>query len=154
MGDFVAGSTPAGIFWPGGPCAINGSRGTFKAGCTGPVMYKQGDGSQFLQDWSLGESLGAVTTQAELLLVSRDISKIKAHLPKFLQASNLMESRRDPKNNCFLSGAGTNLLAPSFGAWLQNDGTIAMAYMAELSVSYTAALDRIIQLEKLVGTTS
>ena len=28
------------------------------------------------------------------------------------------------------------------GAWLQDDGTIAQAYMAELSISYTAALNR------------
>jgi hypothetical protein len=152
MGDYVAGSTPPGAFWPGGPCSVNGSRGTFLHGCS-PVMYKQGDGSQLVQDWSLGESLGAVITQAELLLVSRDIVKIKAHLPKFLLASNLMESRRDTSNNLFLSGAGSNLLAPSYGAWLQDDGTIAQAYMAELSVSYTAALNRIVELEKLVDPT-
>ena len=152
MGDYVAGPTPSGAFWPGGPCSINGSRGTFLHGCS-PTMYKQGDGSQLLQDWSLGESLGAVITQAELLLVSRDIAKIKAHLPKFLLASNLMESRRDTSNNLFLSGAGSNLLAPSYGAWLQDDGTIAQSHMAELSISYTAALNRILELEKLVDAT-
>jgi hypothetical protein len=72
------------------------------AGCN----YKQGDGNVPIHDWTLEETLSGVVMQAELLLVTRNISAIKRFLPLSLRTSNLIESRRDPAMGMqtFLSG--------------------------------------------------
>jgi len=51
----------------------------------------------------------------------------------------------------FLAGPAGNLLAPSYAGWKRPDGTYGMAYLTGLSVTYIAALDRLIELEKLAG---
>jgi hypothetical protein len=51
----------------------------------------------------------------------------------------------------FLVGAAGNLLAPSFAGWKKPDGTYDKAYHAGLSITYIAALDRLIELEILAG---
>ena len=82
--------------------------------------------------------------QAELLLVTRNRSAIEWNLPRFLRTSNLLESRRDPAvaMQMFLSGVASNLLAPSFGAWLLPNGQQAWSYLTGVSVTYSAALIR------------
>ena len=60
-----------------------------------------------------------------------------------------IESRRDAEKNLFLAGPAGNLLAPSYAGWKKPDGTFDKAYLVGLSVTYIAALDRLIELEKL-----
>ena len=52
------------------------------------------------------------------------------------------------------SGDASNLLAPSYGAWLLENGTRVPAFLTGMSVSYIAALDRVIELEWLVSLTN
>ena len=89
--------------------------------------------------------------QAELLLISRDEKAIAHYLPRLRRCANFIESRRDPQNNLFLAGPAGNLLAPSYAGWKKPDGTYDKAYLAGLSITYIAALDRLIELEKLAG---
>ena len=60
----------------------------------------------------------------------------------------------------FYAGNGANLLAPSYGGWLLPVGCIAnatfsnctqrsFAYLTSLTITYSAALDRMISLEQL-----
>jgi len=115
--------------------------------------YKQGDGNVPIHDWALEETLSGVIMQAEQLLIDRNIADITTYIPLFNRTLNLIESRRDPSTNLFWSGVSCNLLAPSYGAYLLENGTRAPAYLTGMSVSYVAALDRMISLEMLVGST-
>ena len=115
--------------------------------------YKQGDGNVPIHDWALEETLSAVIMQAEQLLVDRDAaSSVSTYLPLFNRTLNLIESRRDAELDLFYTGDASNLLAPSYGAWLLENGTRAMAFLTGVSVSYVAALDRVIELELLVAS--
>ena len=90
--------------------------------------------------------------QAEQLLVERDAAAAAGvYLPLFNRTLNLIESRRDADLDLFYSGDASNLLAPSYGAWLLPNGTRAPAFLTGMSVSYVAALDRVIELELLVA---
>lgn len=89
--------------------------------------------------------------QSELLLISRDIAAINRYLPRLERCANFIETRRDPSNNLFLAGPAANLLAPSFAGWKKPDGTYGQAYLTGLSITYIAALDRLIEVEKLAG---
>lgn len=117
----------------------------------GWVVYKQGDGRIDIHDWGLEFTGAGLLMQAELLLISRDPSAIARYLPKLERCANFLETRRDPQNNLFLAGPAANLLAPSYAGWQRPDGTFAKAYLAGLSITYIAALDRLIELEKLAG---
>lgn len=117
----------------------------------GWIMYKQGDGKISIHDWGVGFTAAGILMQAELLLISRDIKAIDHYLPMLERSANFVDSRRDPENNLYLAGPAGNLLAPSFAGWKQSDGTYGQAYLAELSVTFIAALDRLIELEKLAG---
>ncbi len=115
------------------------------------VIYKQGDGRTDIHDWGFEFTAAGLLMQAELLLISRDTRAIEHYLPKLQRCANLIESRRDPKNNLFLVGPAANLLAPSYAGWKRPDGTFDRAYLAGLSITYIAALDRLIELYKLIG---
>lgn len=117
----------------------------------GWVYYKQGDGRVDLHDWGLEFTAAGIVLQAEALLISRDPEALARYLPKLRRAAELVESRRDPTNNLFLAGPAGNLLAPSHAGWKRPDGTYQKSYLAGLSVTYIAALDRLIELEKLAG---
>ena len=93
-----------------------------------------------------------VVMQGELLLISRDTNAVAKYLPKLERSVNFIETRRDT-NNLFLAGPAANLLAPSYAGFKKPDGTYAKAYLTGLSVNYIAALDRVIELEK-VGNNS
>ena len=67
------------------------------------------------------------------------------------RACDFIERTRDPKNNLFLVGPACNLLAPSYGGVKQPDGTFGKGYLAGLSITYLAALDRMVELYKLAG---
>src|SRR5437764_134721 len=113
--------------------------------------YRQGDGRHDIHDWFMEATAAGVLLQSELLLISRDEHEIDIYLPKLERAANFIETRRDPKTGLYLGGTACNLLAPSFAGYKKPDGTYGKAYHAGLQVTYIAALDRLIELEKLAG---
>lgn len=115
------------------------------------VIYKQGDGRIDIHDWGMEFTAAGVVLQSELLLIERDAEAIRRYLPKLERCANFIETRRGPENNLFLAGPAGNLLAPSYAGYRQPDGTYGKAYLAGLSITYIAALDRLIELEKLAG---
>jgi hypothetical protein len=117
----------------------------------GWIVYKQGDGRTKIHDWGMEFTAAGVVLQSELLLISRDAKAIAHYVPMLERSANFIETRRDPTNNLFLAGPAGNLLAPSYAGWHRPDGTYDKAYLAGLSVTYIAALDRLIELEKLAG---
>ncbi|MEJ5253625.1 MAG: hypothetical protein HPY54_03505 [Chthonomonadetes bacterium] len=121
------------------------------AAAPGWFVAKQGDGWVEIHDWGMEFTAAGLLMQAELLLISRDREAIARYLPKLERCAEFIESRRDPQNNLFLAGPAGNLLAPSYAGWKRSDGTYGMAYLAGLSITTIAALDRLIELEKLAG---
>lgn len=112
---------------------------------------KQGDGNVAVHDWGIEFTAAGLVMQAELLLIGRDAQAIGRYLPRLRRCADFIESRRDPQNNLFLAGPAGNLLAPSYAGWKKPDGTYGKSYLAGLSITYIAALDRLIELEKLAG---
>jgi hypothetical protein len=121
------------------------------AAAPGKIYYRQGDGKVDIHDWAMEFTAAGIVLQSELLLISRDAKAIAHYLPKLERSANFIEKRRDPKNNLFLAGPAGNLLAPSYAGWLKPDGTYDKAYLTGLSITYIAALDRLIEVEKLAG---
>ena len=104
-----------------------------------------------IHDWFYEATAAGVVMQAEILLTSRDRKAMAHYLPKMERACDFIEKTRDPKNNLFLVGPACNLLAPSYGGVKQPDGTFGKGYLAGLSITYLAALDRMVELYKLAG---
>jgi hypothetical protein len=121
------------------------------AASPGWIVYRQGDGRTDIHDWAVEFTAAGIVLQAEMLLISRDEAKIAHYLPMLERCAEFIESRRDPANDLFLAGPAANLLAPSYAGWKRSDGTYDKAYLTGLSVSYIAALDRLIELGRLVG---
>lgn len=117
----------------------------------GWIVYKQGDGRTKIHDWGMEFTAAGLVLQSELLLIGRDPAAIRRYLPELERCAAFIETRRDPTNNLFLAGPAGNLLAPSFAGWRRPDGTYDKAYLTGLSITYLAALDRLIELEKLAG---
>jgi hypothetical protein len=117
----------------------------------GEIIYKQGDGNIAVHDWFYEATAAGVVMQSEILLTSRDREAIALYLPKMERACNFIEKTRDPKNNLFLVGPACNLLAPSYGGVKLADGTFGKGYLAGLSITYLAAIDRMLELFKLTG---
>jgi len=117
----------------------------------GWIYYKQGDGRVDLHDWGMEFTAAGVVLQAEALLMARDSAALARYLPKLERCADFLETRRDPKNNLYLAGPAGNLLAPSFAGWKKPDGTYDKAYLAGLSITTIAALDRLIELEKMAN---
>jgi hypothetical protein len=109
----------------------------------GWIVYRQGDGQIESHDWAMEFTAAGVLLQCELLLISRDTVAIQKYLPKLERSAAFIETRRDT-NNLFLAGTAANLLAPSFAGWKKADGTRGRAYLTGLSVTYIAALNRLI----------
>lgn len=121
--------------------------------CAAPgcIAYRQGDGNVKIHDWFYEATAAGVVMQAEILLANRDRKALAQYLPKMERACDFIEKTRDPKNNLFLVGPACNLLAPSYGGIKQPDGTFGKGYLAGLSVTYLAALDRMVELYKFAG---
>jgi hypothetical protein len=119
--------------------------------CASPasIVYKQGDGRIAIHDWGMEFTAAGVLLQSELLLISRDPDGLAHYLLRLERSANFIDSRRDATNNLFLAGPAGNLLAPSYAGWHRPDGSYGKAYLAGLSITYIAALDRLIELEKL-----
>ena len=116
----------------------------------GRIVYRQGDGRIGIHDWAMEFTAAGMVLQSELLLISHDLEKAKKYLPKLERSAAFIETRRDT-NNLFLAGPAGNLLAPSYAGWKKPDGTYGKAYLTGLSITYIAALDRLIELEKFAG---
>lgn len=133
-----------------------------------------GDTEGLGHDWIIEGSLAGVVMQAELLLATRNVSGARHFLPPFKSLSDFMETRRVQDESpltpgavgLFRAGSGANLLAPGFGGHNLPHGCLGnascgtagfppcctqrgMAYLAGLSVTYSAVLDRMIALEQL-----
>jgi len=121
------------------------------AAAPGQIAYRQGDGDVQSHDWFYEATAAAVVMQAEILLSSRDLKAIGYYLPKMERSCNFIENTRDSLNNLFLVGPASNLLAPSYGGVQQPDGTFGKGYLAGLSITYLAALDRMVELYRLTG---
>ncbi|MBP8131041.1 MAG: hypothetical protein KA184_15790 [Candidatus Hydrogenedentes bacterium] len=121
------------------------------AAAPGLIHYRQGDGRHAIHDWGMEFTAAGLLMQSELMLIRRRPDEIAHYLPKLERCAEFIESRRDPSNDLFLAGPAANLLAPSYAGWIQPDGTFKMAYLAGLSITYIAALDRLIEVEKLAG---
>jgi hypothetical protein len=121
--------------------------------CAAPgwIVYKQGDGRIDIHDWGMEFTAAGMLMQAEALLISRDARAIAHYLPMLERCAEFIETRRDARTNLFLAGPAGNLLAPSYAGWRKPDGTYGQAYLAGLSITYIAALDRLIEVEKLAG---
>ncbi|MCX6927050.1 MAG: hypothetical protein NT154_28170 [Verrucomicrobia bacterium] len=117
----------------------------------GQIAYRQGDGDVNMHDWFHEATAAGVVMQAEILLASRDPKALAYYLPKMERACDCIERTRDPKNNLFLVGPACNLLAPSYGGVKQPDGSFGKGYLAGLSINYLAALDRMVELQRLIG---
>jgi hypothetical protein len=117
----------------------------------GWIVYKQGDGRIEIHDWGMEFTAAGLLMQAELLLISRDTAALSHYLPRLERCADFLESRRDPHNNLFLAGPAGNLLAPSYAGYRRPGGGYGQAYLAGLSITAIAALDRLIELEKLGG---
>ena len=115
------------------------------------IIHKQGDGRVEIHDWGLEFTAAGVLLEAELLLIGRDAEMIAHYVPLLERSADFLDTRRDPKTNLFLAGPAANLLAPSYAGWKRPDGTYGMAYLAGLSITYIAALDRLIEVERLAG---
>ncbi|MDR3692965.1 MAG: hypothetical protein P4L46_26535 [Fimbriimonas sp.] len=113
--------------------------------------YRQGDGNVAIHDWCIGFTEAGLILECELLLTKRDRLEIARMLPKLETVAAFLDSRRDPKRNLLLGGVASDLLAPSYGGWLQPDGSRGKAFLSELSVNYVAGLDRLIEVCKLAG---
>lgn len=114
----------------------------------GKIIYKQGDGDVKMHDWFYEATAACLVMQSEILLVNRDKKALEHYLPKMERACNFIERARDPKNNLFLVGPACNLLAPSYGGVKQPDGTFGKGYLTGVTITYLAALDRMIEIYK------
>jgi hypothetical protein len=143
--------------WGGSPTASDQAPWVAPDGCLGDMArpneigYKQGDGDLKVHDWFYEATAAGVVMQTEILLTSRDLKAIGHYLPKMERACDFIERTRDPKNNLFLVGPACNLLAPSYGGVKLPDGTFGKGYLSGLSITYLAALDRMVEIYKLTG---
>ena len=115
------------------------------------IIYKQGDGNVKMHDWFYEATAAGIVMQSEILLAGHDLKAIARYLPKMERACDFIEKARDPKNNLFLVGPACNLLAPSYGGVKQSDGTFGKGYLTGLSITYLAAIDRMVEIYKLKG---
>jgi hypothetical protein len=117
----------------------------------GYIYYRQGDGRTDIHDWAVEFTAAGLLLQSEMLLIGHDVRAVVDYVPKLERCAEFLETRRDPKNNLMLAGPAANLLGPSYAGYHQPDGSYGMAYLTGLSVTTIAALDRLIEVEKLAG---
>jgi hypothetical protein len=113
------------------------------------IVYKMGDGFQCL-DWFYEATAAGLVMQTSLLLRTRSIEDIKKYLPLMERSCAHIERTRDPHNNLFLVGGGSNLLAPSFGGAIDKNGAHQRSYLTGLSITYGAALEKMAMLYALL----
>jgi len=115
------------------------------------VWYRQGDGNPTVHDWYLGGTTAGLILESERLLVRHDPIEARKRLPQLKRVAAFLDSRRDPNTNLIKGGNCSNLLAPSYGGYRNPDGSFGLAYLTELSVNYSAGLDRLAEVCDMVG---
>lgn len=116
----------------------------------GGLIYRQGDGNVEIHDWFYEATAAGVVMQGDMLLQNLDIERIKKYIPMMERSCNFIETARDD-NGLFLVGPSSNLLAPSFGGSLNEDGTLGKAYLTGVTITYSAAIKLMIELYILLG---
>ena len=117
------------------------------------IVYKQGDGDIESYDWFYEATAAGVVMEAEMLLFDRREEQIRKYMPLIWRSLNHLESAR-AENGLFLVGASANLLAPSYGGSYDTEtDTVGKGYLTGVSVTYSAALKRCIELLKMMGDT-
>jgi len=130
-------------------CAPDGSLGD----CVGEhnIIYKQGDGDFHSYDWFYEATAAGVLMTAEMLIFSRDNELIQKYVPLMKRSVNHIENAR-AKNGLFLVGPACNLLAPGYGgSFNEETGELEKGYLTGISVTYSAALRKFIEVLKLAG---
>ena len=115
------------------------------------IIYKQGDDNFHIHDWFYEATAAGLVMQSEILLAGRNMERTMYYLPKMERACDFIEKARDPQNNLFLVGPASNLIAPSYGGVKQEDGSFGKGYLSGVSITYLAALDRMVELYKMTG---
>jgi hypothetical protein len=133
-----------------GDCAAPGCLEN-PAAFPGSIAYRQGDGNPRIHDWFYEATAAGVVMEAEILLRRHDLKALARYLPKMDRACNCIEKTRDVKNGLFLVGPACDLLAPAYGGVKRPDGTFGKGYLAGVSITYLAALDRMVELYTLAG---
>ena len=160
---------------PGRAAALVSRNASKRAASVDQYKSSLGDTEGLGQDWIIEGTLAATIMQADLLLATRNISGARDHfLPIFKATSDFLETRRVQDASPLTPGAagllyagnGANLLAPAYGgqglpagclvnASCGTDGFPAcceqfgFGYLTGLTVTYSAALDRLVALEEL-----
>ena len=131
-------------------CAPDGSLGDTVS--DDGIIYKQGDGDFNSYDWFYEATAAAIHMQADILLASRNMGQIIYYLSLMKRSAEFIEGARNRENHLFLVGPGCNLLAPSYGA-AKNPvtGNTEKCYLTGLSITYCAALKKMIELFALIG---
>ena len=130
-------------------CAPDGSLGD----CVSihGIIYKQGDGDFNAYDWFYEATAAGVLITSELLLFDRSPDLIAKYVPLMKRSVNHIETAR-AENGLFLVGPGCNLLAPSYGgSYHEETGEEGKGYLTGISVTYSAALKKFIEVLKLAG---
>lgn len=152
IGDGKRIGSDSGVAEPGSMyalCPPDGSLGdaVFPVG----IVYRQGDGDFNSYDWFYEAAAAGVVIQTELLLFDRRPEQLKKYIPLLWRSLNFVERTR-AENDLFLVGASANLLAPSWGgSYNKETGEIGKAYLTGISVTYSAALIRFIELLRMTG---
>jgi len=118
------------------------------------IIYKQGDGKTDLHDWFYEAAAAQVMIQCDLLLRGHSAKEALQYLPLMERSCAFIERTRDPKNDLFLVGPASNLLAPSYGgSYDKKTGEIGKGYLTGLSITYAGALKLLVEVCKLAGKT-
>ena len=129
-------------------CAPDGSLGdcVFEDG----IVYRQGDGPFDKYDWFFEATACGILLQCDTLLFRRDEEAMKKYIPLMVRSMEFIETRR-AENGLFLVGASANLLAPSFGGTLDENGTPDTSYLTGVAVTTLAAEEKLAQVAEFVG---
>ena len=132
-------------------CAPDGSLGD----CVNVngIIYKQGDGDFYSYDWFYEATAAGVLITAEMLLFDRNSELIAKYVPLMKRSVNHIETVR-AENDLFLVGPACNLLAPSYGgSFNEETGEEGKGYLTGISITYSAALKKLIEVLKLAEET-
>lgn len=130
-------------------CAPSGALGD----CVldGGIVYKQGDNDFSESDWFYETTAAAISMQSDILCRNHDKEKSEKYYKKMMKSVQFIEGAR-AENGLFSVGPSCNLLAPSYGAAIDAEtGEIKKCYLTGLSVTYSIALSRLIEVAKFLG---
>ena len=115
------------------------------------IVYRQGDGPIELYDWFYEATACGILLECDLLLFDRDADAMRRYIPLMRRSMEFIEKAR-AENGLFLTGASSNLLAPSYGgSFDEKTKTLGKAYLTGISVTYGAALKKLVEVAHFVG---